>query len=86
MKARIRKNSMKLMKKKSKLNKDNFFPVSIPLITKKDILSVNESLRSGWISSNGPNVKKFEEEWYRLLGVKYSVFVNSGSSANLLSM
>ena len=32
------------------------------------------------------NVKKFEEEWSKWLGVKYSVFVNSGSSANFLTM
>ena len=31
-------------------------------------------------------VKKFEKQWSKWLGVKYSVFVNSGSSANLLSM
>ncbi len=28
----------------------------------------------------------FEKEWSKWLGVKYSVFVNSGSSANLISM
>ena len=32
------------------------------------------------------NVKKFENKWSKWLGVKYSVFVNSGSSANLLTM
>ena len=31
-------------------------------------------------------VKLFEKKWSRWLGVKYSVFVNSGSSANLLTM
>ena len=31
-------------------------------------------------------VKKFEHSWSKWLGVKYSVFVNSGSSANLLTM
>lgn len=31
-------------------------------------------------------VKDFEKKWSKWLGVKYSVFVNSGSSANLLSM
>ena len=31
-------------------------------------------------------VEKFEKKWSRWLGVKYSVFVNSGSSANLLTM
>ena len=32
------------------------------------------------------NVASFEEEWSKWLGVKYSVFVNSGSSANLISI
>lgn len=32
------------------------------------------------------NVKEFEKKWSKWLGVKYSVFVNSGSSANLLSI
>ena len=36
--------------------------------------------------TNGPKVQEFEEKWSHWLGVKYSVFVNSGSSANLLSM
>ena len=31
-------------------------------------------------------VKEFENRWSKWLGVKYSVFVNSGSSANLLTM
>jgi len=36
--------------------------------------------------TNGPKVKEFEEAWSDWLGVKYSVFVNSGSSSNLLSI
>ncbi len=32
------------------------------------------------------HVRAFEREWADWLGVKYSVFVNSGSSANLLTM
>lgn len=38
------------------------------------------------ILTNGANVREFEAEWSRWLGVKYSVFVNSGASANLLTM
>ena len=34
----------------------------------------------------GPRVKEFEEQWSQWLGVKYSIFVNSGSSANLLTL
>ena len=38
------------------------------------------------ILTQSKNVELFEKEWSKWLGVKYSVFVNSGSSANLLSM
>lgn len=36
--------------------------------------------------THGPLVKKFEEEWSKWLGVKHSLMVNSGSSANDLTM
>ena len=36
--------------------------------------------------TQGPQVKAFEEEFSQWLGVKHSIFVNSGSSANLLTM
>ena len=38
------------------------------------------------ILTQSKNVKLFEKKWSEWLGVKYSVFVNSGSSANLLSI
>lgn len=38
------------------------------------------------ILTQSANVRAFEREWSAWLGVKHSVFVNSGSSANLLSM
>ena len=34
--------------------------------------------------TNGPEVKKFEEQWSEWQGCKYSVMVNSGASANLV--
>ena len=42
-----------------------------------------------WLSGNprltkGPLTAQFEEKWSRWLGMKHSVFCNSGSSANLL--
>ena len=36
--------------------------------------------------TNGTKVKEFEKKWSKWLGVKYSTFVNSGSSANLISL
>ena len=36
--------------------------------------------------TNGIKVREFEKKWSKWLGVKYSTFVNSGSSANLISI
>jgi len=62
-------------------NKKPFYPVSSPYITKKDIESVNRVLKRGWISSDGPEIKKFEKEFSRFIDKKYSVAVSSGTAA-----
>tara|TARA_B100001057_G_scaffold23589_1_gene21811 strand:- start:249 stop:1430 length:1182 start_codon:yes stop_codon:yes gene_type:complete len=36
--------------------------------------------------TSGPKVKEFEIKWSKWVGTKYSTFVNSGSSANLVSI
>jgi CDP-4-dehydro-6-deoxyglucose reductase, E1 len=36
--------------------------------------------------TNGPKVKEFEKIWSKWLGVKHSVMVNSGASANYISI
>jgi len=65
-----------------------FHPLMENNILKEDINSVIDFFKSGHsiILTQSVNVKKFEEEWSKWLGVKYSVFVNSGSSANLLTL
>ena len=56
-------------------------------ILREDLDSVIDYLQqSDPILTQSSNVKAFESEWSEYLGVKYSVFVNSGSSANLLTM
>ena len=42
-------------------------------------------LRKSNIFTQSKKVKEFEQKWSKWLGVKYSVFVNSGSSANYLT-
>ena len=55
--------------------------------TKKDIDAVINLLKKKSINlTQSKYVRKFETEWSKWLGVKYSVFVNSGSSANLLTI
>ena len=69
------------MKKKLKLNKKKIFPINIPNITNNDIRYVNKALKSGWISSDGPNVKIFEEKFSKYINRKYSIAVSSGTAA-----
>ena len=69
------------MRKKLNSNKKLFYPVSSPYITKKDIESVNRALKGGWISSDGPEIKKFEKGFSTFIDKKYSVAVSSGTAA-----
>lgn len=55
-------------------------------ITREDTEALIKFLEQDNILTQSGNVRAFEEEWSRWLGVKYGVFVNSGASANLLSM
>ena len=44
-----------------------FIPVNTPLIDNADVSSVSKSIKSGWISSEGPNVKEFENKIAKFL-------------------
>lgn len=66
-------------------------PLNLPLmqnnITREDLDAVIKHLQQDEpLLTQSKNVKAFEEEWAEWLGVKYSVFVNSGSSANQLTL
>ena len=63
------------------------YPLMRNNILRSELDAVIEHLKQDDpILTNGPNCREFEKEWSQWLGVKYSVFVNSGASANLLSM
>jgi len=56
-------------------------------ITRLDLDAVIDFLRQDDpILTHARQVREFEQEWSDWLGVPYSVFVNSGASANLLTM
>ena len=55
-------------------------------ITSKDRDVLVKFIKNTDYFTNGKKVKEFEEKWSNWVGTKYSVFVNSGSSANLLSL
>ena len=63
------------------------YPLMRNNILREDLDAVIEHLKQDDpILTNGPHVRTFEQQWSQWLGVSYSVFVNSGASANLLSM
>ena len=56
-------------------------------ISKNDLDKVITFLKKkNVILTQSKNVEIFEKKWSQWLGVKYSVFVNSGSSANLITI
>ena len=55
-------------------------------ITPYDNRKVINFLKKNPRLTNGRQVELFEKEWSKWLGVKYSIFVNSGSAANLASI
>lgn len=63
------------------------FPLIRNNVSREDLDLVIDYLKQdNPILTQSKNVKLFEQKWSKWLGVKYSVFVNSGSSANLITM
>ncbi len=56
-------------------------PVNEPLITDAAKAYVTEALDTGWISSAGPCIQKFEEAFAGYIGVKHAIFTTSGTAA-----
>ena len=55
--------------------------------TKSDMIAARKLFKGkNIILTQSKKVQEFESKWSKWLGVKYSIFVNSGSSANLLTM
>ena len=67
------------MKSKHPLMKNNF--------TRSDMSAVKKVISvKNLVLTQSKNVKQFENKWSRWLGVKYSTFVNSGASANFITL
>ena len=59
----------------------DFIPVSTPSLAPQDVTAVVKAMEEGWISSEGPHVRKFEEKFSQLIGVKHGVAVSNGTAA-----
>lgn len=61
-------------------------PVAEPLIARNAKKYVLEALSSGWISSKGPFVEKFEEKFAKFVDNRYGIATNSGTAALHLAL
>jgi CDP-6-deoxy-D-xylo-4-hexulose-3-dehydrase len=65
---------------------DYSWPLINDNVTQQDRKILSDFILSGERLTNGPRVKEFEQVWSDWLGVKHTVMVNSGASANYISI
>jgi len=63
------------------VKKSKFIPVNVPKIFKQEKNYVKDCLDTGWISSEGKFVKKFEKAFSNYNNRKYGIAVSSGTAA-----
>ena len=62
-----------------------FLPFSLPDIDDAEITSVEQVLRSGWLTT-GPKVKEFERQFAEFIGARHAIAVNSCTAALHLAL
>jgi perosamine synthetase len=65
---------------------DRFIPLTVPNIGGDEWKYVKECLDSGWVSSAGAFVDRFEGEFAEAVGARFAVSVTSGTAALHLSL
>lgn len=59
----------------------NPIPVNTPLLNGNELKYLTECIETGWISSEGPFISKFEEQFSTYIGCDYGIAVSNGSAA-----
>lgn len=63
----------------------DFLPFALPAIGEEEIASVNDSLRSGWITT-GPKASQFEKDFSGVVGSRHALAVNSATAGLHLAL
>lgn len=63
-----------------------FYPVSMPLLAGRELEYVTDAMQSGWISSLGPYVTRFEKDFAAFCGADHAVCVANGTVALHLAL
>ena len=72
------------MKKKLR-SKNKFIPVNVPRIFKDEKSNVKDCLDTGWISSEGSYVKKFESKFMNLTSEKVDLAKKQNTFREILA-
>ena len=56
-------------------------PVNTPLLSGNELKYLSECIETGWISSEGPFIKRFEEQFSNYVDRKFGIAVSNGSGA-----
>lgn len=59
----------------------DFIPVNTPLLDGNEKKYLTECIDSGWISSEGPFIKEFEQQFSARMGRKHGIAVSNGTAA-----
>lgn len=66
--------------------RNKFIPVAEPSITQKEIDYVMDAVKSGWVSSIGEYISRFEQSFAEYIGVKYALTTSNGTTALHLAL
>jgi perosamine synthetase len=62
-----------------------FLPFHVPNVSDEEVRAVARVMKSGWMTT-GPQVRRFEEEFARYIGVRRAVALNSATAALHLAL
>ena len=65
---------------------NKFIPVSEPNITQKELKYVVSAVKSGWVSSLGEFITRFEDKFASFIGTKYALAVSNGTTGLHLAL
>jgi perosamine synthetase len=58
-----------------------YLPVAEPIMSNNELSYVSDCVTSGWVSSQGKYLPRFEQEFADNFGTKYTVAVGNGIAA-----
>jgi perosamine synthetase len=61
-------------------------PIAQPELGAEELQNLTEAFKSGWVSSKGPFIEKFEQGFSRYIGTKYGVSTSNGTTALHLAL